>query len=348
MSRVSAPDAEREKRAPPHEKLRRLQAVSSAAGVFRILAADHRGVLLKMMDQRGDGSVSADRVSGLKLDIVRQVSPYATAVILDAQYGVRQAVGASAIPSGVGLLTTLGSDLRAGSVPLPDAKWESWSVEQAHDVGASGVKLYLSYHPDAGDRAKEQEEVVRQVAERCARAGMPLFLEAVACSIDPGAPVGSAGFARERRRVVVRTAERLGALGPDVLKLPFPVDGDHERSPSAWSAACNELNDASPVPWTLLSAGDPFDRFSTQLQIACESGCSGFIAGRTVWSEAAIAPDSERARVLVDTILPRMQELSRIADRYGHDWREKHPSAASAPRAPLNPHSLLEPFPSER
>jgi tagatose 1,6-diphosphate aldolase len=307
-------------------KVRRLQTAASSAGVFRILAIDHRGVLLRMMDR--DGRVPAERVTQLKLDVVRTIGSLATAVILDPQYSLLQAIRCGALSGNVGLLTPLESELGVGNSHAQDSKTPAWSVAQAREIGASGVKLYLSYHPDAGDRTLAQEELVRDVVRQCADEAMPLFLEPVACSIDPDAPTGSVRFANDRRRIAIETVERLGALGPDVLKLQFPVDGRHEPDEAVWRAACSELSDASPVPWALLSAGDPFDMFKTQLQIACEAGCSGFMAGRAVWSEVATTAHSERGMILEETILPRMAALNQIADRYGHSWQEKCPLAA--------------------
>jgi tagatose 1,6-diphosphate aldolase len=155
-----------------------------------------------------------------------------------------------------------------------------------------------------------------------------LFLEPVNDSIDPVAPVDSVRSATRRWELAIRTVERLGALGPDVLKVRFPVDHHHEPDEAVWRAACAELNDASPVPWALLSAGDPFPVFETQLQIACEAGCSGFMAGRAVWSEVATAEEDARAVLLEEVVVPRMEALNRIAERYGHSWREKIPAAA--------------------
>jgi tagatose-1,6-bisphosphate aldolase len=301
-------------------KVRRLQAASSPAGVFRILAVDHRGVLLKMMDPDGDGRVPADRVTRLKLDVVGRLAPLATAVILDPQYGALQAIASGAIPGGVGLLVPLDGGPRAGGPSTSEERPPSWSVRQASLAGAVGVKLYLSYHPDAGARSSAQEDLVRDIVLRCDEEAMPLYLEPVPCSIDPEAPVGSSRFARDRRRIAIETAARLGALGPDVLKLPFPVDGRHEPDEAVWRSACAELSEASPVPWALLSAGDPFDMFGAQLQVACESGCSGFMAGRSVWAEAATAGEGERGALLEQTVRPRLRELNRIADRYGRGW----------------------------
>jgi tagatose 1,6-diphosphate aldolase len=306
-------------------KLRRLQTAASPAGVFRILAIDHRGVLLRMMDPHGGGHVPAERVTRIKLDVVREVGPLTTAVILDPQYGALQAIACGALPGHVGLLTPLESEPRAAGPGAPGEDRPAWSVRQACQIGASGVKLYLSYHPDADDRTRAQEDLVRDVVRQCAEEDMPLFLEPVARSLDPDAPIGSARFARQRRHLSLRIVERLGALGPDVLKLQFPVDGRHETDEAVWRTACAELNDASPVPWALLSAGDPFEIFKAQLQVACEAGASGFMAGRALWSEVATAEEPERRALLTETVLPRMQELNQIADRYSHDWRERGP-----------------------
>jgi tagatose 1,6-diphosphate aldolase len=303
-------------------KIRRLQTAASPAGVFRILAVDHRGVLLKMMDRDGRGDVPAERVTELKLDIVRRIGPLATAVILDPEYSLLPAIALGAVPGNVGLIASLESPPTPSSPNASDRKSPECGVRQARQIGASGVKLYLAYHPDAGDRALVQEDLVRNVIVQCADESIPLFLEPVAYSIDPDARTDSPHFAKGRRRIAIETARRLGALGPDVLKLQFPVDGRHVPDEATWRLACAELDDASPVPWALLSAGDPFDMFKTQLQIACEAGCSGFMAGRSVWSEAATVPESERGAVLENTILPRMEELNRIADRYGRAWQE--------------------------
>jgi tagatose 1,6-diphosphate aldolase len=309
-------------------KIRRLQTAASPAGVFRILAIDHCGVLLRMMGRGDAGLVPAKDVIELKLDVVRQIGSLATAVILDPQYSILQAIASGALPGNVGLLIPLENERLLGDSPDPDPAVVAWSVRQARQIGASGIKLFLFYHPDAGNRTLAQENLVRKVIKQCALEAIPLFLEPVNCSIEPDAPIDSVGFAKQRRMLAIKTAERLGALGPDVLKLQFPVDRHHEPDEAVWRAACAELSAASPVPWALLSAGDPFDVFKTQLQIACEAGCSGFMAGRAVWSEVATTERRGRADLLKETVVPRMEELNQIANRYGHGWQEKHPPAS--------------------
>jgi tagatose-1,6-bisphosphate aldolase len=311
-------------------KIRRLQTAASPEGVFRILAVDHRGVLLRMMDRDATGHVPPECVTQLKLDIVRAIGCLATAVILDPQYSLVQAIAGGALAGNVGLLSSLDAEPRAPGSGAPRDGRPPWTVSQACQVGASGVKLYLPYHPDDRKRASAQEDLVRQVVDECAAAAMPLFLEPVAYSIDADAPADSARFADTRRRVAIETVRRLGALGPDVLKLQFPVDCRHEPRRRAWREACAEICDASPVPWALLSAGEPFDIFKTQLQVACEAGCSGFMAGRALWSEAATTAPDQRGKVLHQVIRPRIEALNQIADRHGHDWRDIYSLVAAA------------------
>lgn len=73
------------------------------------------------------------------------------------------------------------------------------------------------------------------------------------------------------------------ALGSDILKVEFPIESSTSSDEALWADACAELDEASPVPWPLLSAREPFETFKSQLRIACEAGCSGFLAGRATW-----------------------------------------------------------------
>jgi tagatose 1,6-diphosphate aldolase len=311
---------------PPHAagKVRRLQTTAGDRGEFRILAIDHRAVLRKMMDPAGDGRVLAERVTRFKLDVVRRIAPVASAVILDQEYSALPAIAGDALPGSVGLIVSLASEQAQAGAAEADRRGGGWSVNDAARAGASAVKLYLAYHPDDLATASAQEDLVQRIVEQCAEAAMPLFLEPVLRSIDPGIPVDSARYAQDRPRISIETARRLGALGADVLKLQFPVDVRHTRDEVAWRNACGELGDASPLPWGLLSAGEPFDVFKTQLQVACEAGCSGFMAGRSVWHEAATTSEQQKRDAILDEIVaPRMEELNRIANRYAHGWREK-------------------------
>ena len=68
------------------------------------------------------------------------------------------------------------------------------------------------------------------------------------------------------------------------MKVEFPLldltdlDACHQ--------ACADLDDAVDGPWVLLSAGVTFEGFRTQVDVAADHGCSGFMAGRAIWGDA--------------------------------------------------------------
>jgi tagatose 1,6-diphosphate aldolase len=166
---------------------------------------------------------------------------------------------------------------------------------------------------------------VRAVLEDCHIYDLPLFLEPISYSLDAQFIKGTAEFARQRRRSVVESARRLGALQPDVLKVEFPLDARYEADETAWREACAELNAAVSVPWVVLSANETFETFKRQLQIACEAGASGFIAGRSIWRDAVPLVGSAREAFLTTIARQRLSELVDIAQAYGRPWTERSP-----------------------
>ena len=307
-------------------KRRGLQATSSEQGLFTILAFDHRGSLRRAMCPQAPDTVSYTDVVSFKLEVLGALAPRASGVLLDPIYGAAQAVAAGSLPGHVGLLVAVEETgytgdafARRGRI-IPD-----WGVAQIKRLGASAVKLLVHYHPDAREVAAAQETLVEQIADECRQHDLPLFLEPVSYSVDPDVPKSSVAFAQDRTRVVVEIARRLGPLGADVLKLEFPADVAHEPDEAAWRSACRLVSEASPVPWALLSAGVDFDTFQRQVEIACQEGASGYLAGRAVWKEAVGLTGQERTRFLQEEAARRLDLLAAIADRAGRPWTEFYP-----------------------
>lgn len=144
-------------------------------------------------------------------------------------------------------------------------------------------------------------------------------------------------FAGIKPKLVIETARQLTSLPIDVLKAEFPAEMDYEEDQGRVFYLCQQLNEASRVPWVLLSGGVSFDVFSRQVEIACKAGASGFLAGRSLWQEAtSIASRTERLRFLERTVAPRLDHLANIANTYGTPWYSrvtnslKHTPAAVA------------------
>ncbi|MCD6291459.1 MAG: tagatose 1,6-diphosphate aldolase [Anaerolineae bacterium] len=305
-------------------KIRGLQAASSGRGVFTILAQDHRGSLRRLINAAAPDSVTGKQLTAWKRRIVRALGKYASAVLLDPEYGAAQCIASGDLPGHVGLVVSLEETGYEGDPLARESRLvEGWSVAKAKRMGASACKLLVHYHPDASNEA-QQRALVEEVADACRRYDITLFLEPVSFSIQPGVSKDSDEFARDRRRVVIETAQRLSGLGADVLKMEFPVDPLREKDERVWREACEELTDATQVPWALLSAAVPFDLFERMVTVACEAGASGFIAGRAIWADALRVPEPEVARTL-EVAAERLEHLSALADEKSRPWQDRHP-----------------------
>lgn len=280
-----------------------LEATSTPAYHFTILAVDHIGSFAQTMQPRDPGSLTLEQMAVAKTEIVRRLGNLCSAVLLDPLIGYQGGVAARSHQTGLVLGIEDGDVISpAGGGQLH----EGWSVSRAAASGADAIKI--SFRFDPLETAGAVEGFVSQVAAECERSGLPLFAEPLGVIRSPGG----------RRGVIVEAARRFGGLGVDVLKLEFPEDVSVVSDATVWSEACAEINAACEVPWTLLSAGEDFDRFAKMLEVACDQGASGFVAGRTVWQEAvsggSLDPD------WMETAAARLRELAVITKDRAQPW----------------------------
>ena len=306
--------------------LRGLDACASAKGTFSVLALDHRNNLRRALAPDDPGSVSYERLVAIKRSIVRAVAPVADGILLDPELGAGPAVHDGSLPSGCGLMVAVEESGYDGpSTERTSRLMRGWSVSQIKRMGADAVKLLIYYHPDAAN-AETQERLLIEVAEQCADLDIPLFLETLTYAIDPDVDK----LADDARRdAVIRSARRLTALGGDVYKCEFPYDaGVTDRS--RWAEACAELEEASAIPWVILSAGVDDATFEAQALVACQAGASGVLVGRSVWKEGAHMDAPERDAWLIDVGAARMQRLVDIVEAEAVPWRERSPLSKEA------------------
>ncbi len=304
-------------------KIRGLQTVSSQANVFTILAFDHRESFVKML---GDESAKYDEIVEAKCTVVKALAPHASAVLLDPLYGAAQVIAKGALPGRTGLMVAVEESGYTGEPTERMTRLlDHWGVEKIKRMSANAVKILIYYHPEAGNISHKLEELVHRLSQECEKYDLPFFIEPVTYSIDPSIKKESPAFASQRQKLVLETARRLSKLGPDVMKMEFPVDSHVETDEKTWAKACEALSEASARPWALLSAGVDYDLFKQQVRIACQHGASGYIAGRAVWKEALQVSDREREKWLERVGAARLDELTEIADRYARPWTEFYP-----------------------
>jgi tagatose 1,6-diphosphate aldolase len=242
-------------------------------------------------------------------------------VLLDPEYGAAQAIAAGVMPASKGLLVSLEETGYGGHTKARVTRLlAGWNVKKAKRMGASAVKLLIYFRPDLKDIASKQLDLVAGLADECVEEDIPLLVEPVTYPVEEE---GSSAkrFADVKPDLVIETARLVTALPVDVLKSEFPTDIRFERDDGRLLKLCQELNEASRLPWVLLSAGVDFEAFKRQVEIACKAGASGFLAGRALWQEAAGIPlRKERLSFFRNTATPRLKELVGIADSYGKPW----------------------------
>jgi tagatose-1,6-bisphosphate aldolase len=180
------------------------------------------------------------------------------------------------------------------------------------------------YHPAAGNAA-DQERLVADVAASCAGLDLPLFVEPL--GYDPA--TGGRLTGEARRACVVETARRLTRLGGTALKAEFPYDAA-VTDEAAWADACAELDEASAVPWVLLSGGVDDAMFERQVAVACRAGASGVVVGRSVWAPAATMAPADRDAWLATEGRARLEALARLVDDLGTPWHTRPNPLSSA------------------
>ncbi len=306
-------------------RYRGLKSTSLAEGdVFGIIAFDQRGSYRKMMP----ADASYETLAQVKDEIIGALSKDASAILTDPTYGLGAAMRMS--PKS-GLLLALEKSGYSGDSSYRKTELiPSWTPEKIRKAGASAVKFMVYYHPGSGALADESEQLIRRVVADCHQWDLPLFLEPMSYSLDAAVSKDSADFAAERPSVVIETARRLSRTGADALKMEFPHDIEFSPDPAAWRKACAELSEAAAVPWVLLSAGVDFDQFKPQVQAACESGASGFLAGRAIWKEAAAMSPANRADFLENEARERLRQLLNIAAAAARPWTDFYSAPQSS------------------
>jgi len=302
-------------------KLRGLQQLADSRGMMTMCAIDHRGALKRALNEKNPDAVSYQDMVDFKLDLCQAVAPFASAILLDPEYGAGQAIAAGLLPGSKGFLVSMEKTGYTGdSTARITELLPGWSVKKVKKMGASAVKLLIYFRPDLKDVASKQLDLVARLADQCLEEDMAFLVEPVSYPIEK-AGTSSKKFAEVKPGLVIETARQITASPIDVLKAEFPADIKFEQDEGKLLGLCQELNQASRLPWVLLSAGVDFESFRKQVRIACKAGASGFLAGRALWQEGAqIRSRDERMNFFQNTAAPRLKELAEIADSYGKPW----------------------------
>jgi tagatose 1,6-diphosphate aldolase len=282
-------------------KQKGLQAVANQRGVIAAAAMDQRGSLRsaiakeKGIDKK---AVTPEMMAEFKEAVVRILTPHASAILLDPEYGLSAAKQRA---KNAGLLLAYEKSGYDNTRPgrLPDLL-DNYSVHRLVEAGADCIKILLYYTPfDPPEINDVKHAWVERIGAECTAADVPFFLEFV--GYEEGADEKGIEFARRKPECVIKSMAEFSKpqYGVDVMKVEVPVNMAYvkgARSSKGESVYTREeakeyfrkAAAEARKPFIYLSAGVSNETFGETLELAAESGVnfSGVLCGRATWKDA--------------------------------------------------------------
>ncbi len=300
-------------------KFEGINAVADANGVIAALAIDQRGSLKKAIAKARGGDVTDANLSEFKSVAVELLTPYASAVLLDPEYGL-DAVQRRAPGTGVFLAYEKTGYDAAQRGRLPDLLPE-WSVKRLIEAGANVIKILLYYDPDDDTAINTiKHAFIERIGDECRANDIPFFLEPI-CYSDEIVDDKSLEFARVKPDKVTRYMQEFSnpRYGVDVLKVEVPVnvryvegsvantDGQVAYSREEAKALFRSAAAVSRIPFIYLSAGVTDEVFRETLRLAAEADTpfSGVLCGRATWQDGIPAYGQGGTGALQEWLLDR-------------------------------------------
>ena len=283
-------------------KLKSLEAVSDKNGVIRAAAMDQRGSLQKSIAKAkgiNDKEVTPAMMSEFKTTVTKVLTPHATAILLDPEYGLEAARQRS---KNAGLLLAYEKTGYDASGPgrIPDFI-EGYSARRIKEAGADCVKVLLYYTPFEDAKVNEKKhQIMERIGKECEEADIAFFLEFV--GYDPkGGDEKGLEYAKLKPEIVIKSMEEFSKdkYKVDVLKVEIPVNVKFLKGSKAFNGkeAAYDREEAKAIfkrqdkctskPFIYLSAGVSDDVFRESLELATEAGVkyNGVLCGRATWKE---------------------------------------------------------------
>lgn len=314
-------------------KQRGMQAVANKNGVIAAAAMDQRGSLRSAISKdKGidKGAVTPEMMSEFKVAVSRILTPYASAILLDPEYGL---TAAKARDKTAGLLLAYENSGYDNTRPgrLPDLL-DHWSVRRLVAAGADCVKILLYYTPfDSADINETKHAWVERIGAECTAYDVPFFLEFV--GYEEGGDEKGIEFARKKPEVVAKSIEEFSKpqYAVDVLKVEVPVNMAFVAGTKACKGESVYTRDQAKEyflkaaamakkPFIYLSAGVSNDVFAETLELASESGVnfSGVLCGRATWKDGMPIYAKQGLKALEDWLASEgVKNIKNVNERLG-------------------------------
>src|SRR5262252_5053472 len=218
-------------------KLKHLKALSTKNAIIAAAAMDQRGSLKKaIVSVKGvdQNAITSEMMSEFKTAVVRVLTPHASAILLDPEYGLD---AAKARASNAGLLLAYEESGYDNTKPgrLPDLLPHD-SVKRIVEWSANAVKILIYYTPFDDPQVNDiKHSFIERIGAECEYYQIPFFLEFV--GYDPkGGDEKGLEFAKIKPEVVKRSMEEFSKpqYYVDVLKVEIPVNAEFVEGSSVY------------------------------------------------------------------------------------------------------------------
>jgi len=290
---------------------RSLAGLARKSGTLSMVAVDQREALRGMFAAHQSTPVPDSQLTQFKVDVARELSPYASALLVDQEFGIDAIVDQKAIASNCGLIAA--ADLLigpAGGAATDTAVDKDVDPMRMKAIGSVGLKFLILWRND--DSPEDRARLAAEFNALCEKSGLPSIIEVI---VKPPKD-SSRSFDREEELIVA--AKEAASWKPDLYKAEVPFHGEGDLGKITRSA--ERISDVIGAPWVVLSNGVKQPFFNDAVKACAQGGASGFLAGRAVWADIVGAPDIPKA--LREISIPRLQQLCEIVDTYARPWTD--------------------------
>ena len=313
--------------------------LSNGNQVIAALAIDQRGALKGLLAAAaGGGEFANDILVDFKKVISSELTPYASFILLDAEYG---ATASELLHADCEFIAAYEKTEYDASTPgrLPDLL-PIWSAKRIKELGADAVKILLYYDVDDKPEINDiKHALVEGIGSGCIAEDIPYFVEILtydASDMD----VTSREYASLKPHKVNGAMREFSKpqYNADVLKVEVPVninfvEGYTSEEPVYTAdearAYFKEQSEATHLPFIYLSAGVSAKLFQETLVFSKESGSTfnGVLCGRATWKDAVaiFAKEGEEAAKawFADQGRRNVEELNDVLVTKASPWTEK-------------------------
>jgi sulfofructosephosphate aldolase len=276
-----------------------------------MVAVDQREALRGMFAAHQETAVPDSQLTQFKVDVARELSPYASALLVDQEFGIDAIIDQKVLAPTCGLIAA--ADLLvgpAGGAATDTAVDPDVDPLRMRDIGSVGLKFLVLWRND--ESPESRLKLVDEFNQLCAKSGLPSIIEVI---VKPPTD-SSRSFDREEELIIA--AKEASTWSADLYKAEVPFHGEGDLN--AITRNSQRITEAVGTPWVVLSNGVKAPFFADAVKACAQGGASGFLAGRAVWADIVGAPDIPAA--LREVSIPRLEKLAAIVDEFARPWSD--------------------------